>query len=141
MPAPPTLRGNMKQGCSFFDELPKRMQGNIDLWEALHEEMTTAAKALIPQGEEGKADESHEALLARRALNRLEGQKTTHVYEMRKIIEAYNKELDLAEADAMLDKPSNSPELTRDREEARRILAEVTQKLNEFQGLFSSRLA
>jgi|SRR3989344_7428267 len=100
-----------------------------------------AALAEFYKGDEGKADESPEALLARRALNRLEGQKTTHVYEMRKIIEAYNKELDLAEADAMLDKPSNSPELTRDREEARRILAEVTQKLNEFQGLFSSRLA
>lgn len=48
-------RPAMNQSCSFFEELPKRMQSNINLWEALHAEMTQAAKTLVPQGDAGKA--------------------------------------------------------------------------------------
>jgi S-layer homology domain len=42
------------QQCSFFDLMPKQMKDNLDKWDALHKEMTEAAKALIPQGTAGK---------------------------------------------------------------------------------------
>lgn len=67
--------------------------------------------------------------------SRLEGQKTTYVYEMRKMLEAYSKQLDQSEADGMLS-GTNSPELTADIEKTRKILAEIGEKMNEFQDLF-----
>ena len=95
------------------------------------EEIDEGYKSMDAQQEH----DSHRREEASWVANRLEGKKTTHVYEMRKIIKAFSEDLDLSEAGGALNE-KNSPEMTNDREEARRILVDINQKLNYFQGLF-----
>ena len=77
--------------------------------------------------------------MVRRELNRLNGWKTTRVREMRNVIAEYSKQLDGQEAEVKLGEVGNTPELDKDRQEARRILKELGDKLSEFQGIFNSK--